>query len=560
MKMSMIKPIYLLLRNNRLMILNQMRGIRRQSRLKVVFICVFAAIIAAAMFLLFKSGFRFLSTLGGVGLMIIDPLFALFFFGLGVMLVLSNVVTSFALMYRSEETPFLLLRPVSRGEVAVHKFLESAAMSSWSFFFIIIPFVAAYAWQERMPLYFTLWTLLFSIPYVLLFSAFGVLLTLAGMRWLPRGGWRIAAGAAVLAALSVIALRISGVGVRLADETAFIMTRIVPGLKLASYPLWPSWWVSEGIQSLSRGDWLRGGMFLCLLVSSVLLILVVIELLGGAVFYESWLRNVGGARSRVRRPILFGFLDRSLAFLPSDVRAMALKDIRVLCRDSVQWTQGLIFFGLLGLYFLNLRNLDYHMLNPVWQNLLAFLNVFSLSAIMCSFCSRFVYPQLSLEGQAFWIIGVSPSTLARAMMTKLAFSALGMSAISGLLTLISTGMLRVPPAVFWSGMGLAFALAIGLSGLSTGLGAAFIDLRQRNPMAIVSGFGGTLNLLLSLGYIVGAILPFAMIFHWNALKALSGGMFTRGLAIAAAWLAAMTILAVFIPILIGLRNLRHREY
>ena len=72
MKMSMIKPIYLLLRNNRLMILNQMRGIRRQSRLKVVFICVFAAIIAAAIFLLFKSGFRFLSTLGGVGLMIID--------------------------------------------------------------------------------------------------------------------------------------------------------------------------------------------------------------------------------------------------------------------------------------------------------------------------------------------------------------------------------------------------------------------------------------------------------------------------------------------------------
>ena len=48
MKMSMIKPIFLLLRNNRLMILNQMRGIRRQSRLKVVFICVFAAIIAAA--------------------------------------------------------------------------------------------------------------------------------------------------------------------------------------------------------------------------------------------------------------------------------------------------------------------------------------------------------------------------------------------------------------------------------------------------------------------------------------------------------------------------------
>ena len=170
------------------MILNQLRGLRQQSRLKVIFIFVFAAVIAAAMFFLFRSGFRFLSTLGGVALMIVDPLFALFFFGLGAMLVLSNIVTSFALMYRSEETPFLFLRPVPRGEAAVHKCLESAVMSSWSFFFIILPFVAAYAWQEQMPLYFTLWTLLFSVPFVLLYSAFGVLLTMVGMRWLPRGG------------------------------------------------------------------------------------------------------------------------------------------------------------------------------------------------------------------------------------------------------------------------------------------------------------------------------------------------------------------------------------
>lgn len=542
------------------MILNQLRGLRQQSRLKVIFIFVFAAVIAAAMFFLFRSGFRFLSTLGGVALMIVDPLFALFFFGLGAMLVLSNIVTSFALMYRSEETPFLFLRPVPRGEAAVHKCLESAVMSSWSFFFIILPFVAAYAWQEQMPLYFTLWTLLFSVPFVLLYSAFGVLLTMVGMRWLPRGGWRIVAGIAVLAVLSVVALRISGVGVRMADETAFIMTRIVPGLKLASYPLWPSWWVSEGIQSLSRGDWIRGGMFLGLLLSSVLLILVIIEVMGGVMFYESWLRNTGGARSRTRGPVLFGSLDRVLGFLPSDIRAMALKDIRTLFRDSIQWTQGLIFFGLLGLYFLNLRNLDYHMLDQVWQNLLTSLNVFSLSTIMCSFCSRFVYPQLSLEGQAFWIIGVSPSTLARAMLTKFVLSALGMCAISGSLMLVAAGMLRVPPVVFWSGMGLAFALAIGLSGLASGLGALFMDLRQRNPMAIISGFGGTLNLLLSLCYIVAAIMPFAVTFHWIALKTLSSGMLTRCLTFAAGWLAALTILAVHVPLAVGLRSLRNREY
>jgi len=41
-----------------------------------------------------------------------------------------------------------------------------------------------------------------------------------------------------------------------------------------------------------------------------------------------------------------------------------------------------------------------------------------LSAVMCSVGARFVYPQLSLEGHGFWIVGMSPVTMGRVLFSK----------------------------------------------------------------------------------------------------------------------------------------------
>ena len=61
---------------------------------------------------LFYGGFRFLDVMGGVGLMIINRLFALFFLGLGMLLVLSSSITAYTTLFQSREMPYLLLRPL----------------------------------------------------------------------------------------------------------------------------------------------------------------------------------------------------------------------------------------------------------------------------------------------------------------------------------------------------------------------------------------------------------------------------------------------------------------
>ncbi|MBN1676602.1 MAG: hypothetical protein JXR37_36500 [Kiritimatiellae bacterium] len=550
-----------LLKKTRWSARNLGRVLGRQSRLKIVFISIFAAGLLFGLWLLFIDSFIFLDRLGGMGVMIVRQLFALFFFGLQIMLILSGVVSAYAAYFRSREVPFLLVRPYSMGQIALYKLTEAALFSSWAFFFIIIPFVGAYARYERLGPLFSVWTLVFSVPFLVLCSGVAALLVLVVVRWFPRD--RALKWAVLLLAAGVLAWQAyRAFGAARADdvETTVVLAYMIPGLKAASTPLLPSWWVAEGIMALAHGQWLRGLLLWLVLLANVLLVCLLVDAIGRAVFFDAWQKAVNSGRRPRRANRLFGALRGRLLFLPGDIRAMVMKDVRTFFRDATQWLQVLIFFGLLGLYYTNLRAFHYHLLAPEWKNMIAFLNVFSVAAVLCSLGSRFAYPQLSLEGQGFWTIGLAPTTMSRVLLTKFLMSLLGMLTVSTLLLCVSIRMLQVDAVTVWATLALGVAVSCAVSGLSTGLGAVFLDLKQKNPSAIVSGFGGTLNLVMSLVFMLGAILPYGVLFHLHARHPLSLHDLYRGAAAATGWLALLTFGTTAVPLYLGQRSLRRREY
>ncbi|MBI2439833.1 MAG: hypothetical protein HYV35_00490 [Lentisphaerae bacterium] len=534
---------------------------REQSVFKGVFILVFAGAMLGGLWYLFLEGFQFLGNLGGIGVMLIHHLFALCFFGLGLMLVLSNIITTYTTVFHSEEIPFLLCRPIAPGEILLHKWLETTLISSWAFFLIIVPFIGAFAWHERLSALFMLWTFLFSIPLVLLYAGVGMLLTILVLRFAPRWRARLWVGIALLGLIGWGGWLLLGFGKTPTDDVAFILERFVPGLKVAAFPLWPSAWVAEGIVALSRGQWLRGSLLFGVLLANTLMVALLVEAAGNALFVQTWLRTRAAFRQGApARPIAAPVPATRLTFLAHDARALVIKDVRTMARDPAQWIQGFLFFGLLTLYFFNLRNLHYHLLSDVWRNLITFLNIFSLAAVMCSFSSRFIYPQLSLEGQAFWLIGLGPTTMGRILKIKFLSALVGMLAISVVLMTVSTISLAVGWRVWLTTMGLAVAMSLGLSALATGLGAVFLDLKQRNPMSIISGFGGTLNLALSLVYLAAVILPFGALNHYYVLGRIGSGDLRTGMLAASAWLIIATLAATFLPLFSGKRSLLRRDY
>lgn len=546
-------------RKQRAQFANGWRLFCAQSRLKVLFIFAFAMGCEAGLWILFADGFNLLDRFGGVSGLIMGRLFSLFYLGMGAMLVMSGVVTSYATLYRSDEVPHLLVQPLPVAQVVVYKFFQSAFFSSWAFLFVIIPFVGAYAQHERVSLEFGFWTAVFSVPFLVICSGIGTLVIQVLVRWWPRRlglkPWLIAAACAGV----VIAWRATR-AVDDGDGAKFALGALVPGLRLSANMMLPSTWVAEGIVSLTRGEWGRGLLLLGTILSTAAALVVFIEALGEATFLHAWEQVAEGGRRAGRPAAIFRWGDRLLARLPGDMRALIMKDIRTFFRDPMQWSQVLIFFGLLGMYFANLRRFHYNTYSPEWRNLVCFLNVFSVSSVLCSLGARFIYPQPSLEGQGFWLLGLAPTSMRRILFAKFVLALACTGLVSVVLIGMSSAMLAVEPLLLAVSLGLVSCIVIGICALSTGLGAVFLDLRQRNPAAIVGGFGGTVNLVLSLGFMLATILPFGLAFHLRAGGSIDADTLRRGLVYACAWCLLLTAAVGITPMALGIRSLRARDY
>ncbi len=529
-----------------------------QSRLKVFFIFCFTIVLIGGMWGAFYNGFRYFDAISGLGSIIIDKLFTFFFFSMGFMLFFSSIITSYSTIFRSEEIPFLLVRPLKYGQITLYKFLESSLLSSWAFVFVIFPFVGAYASYNHMSALFLVETFIFSIPFLFICSGLGSIFIIIFIRFISKSK-KFLFGSMISLSLILIVWLIFNPVLHSDNTGVFNISTILPGLHLSANPLLPSYWTSEGIMALTNGQFFRGFMFFCLLIFSAWTMFFLINDIGQLLFYSTWLGIVEAKQDNKRASILFKSLGRFLFFLPHDIKAMIKKDIRIFFRDPVQWSQVLIFLGLMGLYFINLRNFNYHAINGMWKNLIAFLNVFCLSMVLSSLGSRFIYPQLSLEGQGFWVIGLAPTSMKRIVLTKFFSSLFAMMIISFILIMISSTMLGVKAEVKIFTIILILAVSIAVCGLSTGLGAIFIDLNQRNPAAIVSGFGGTLNLILNLGFMIITIIPPGLILHLETISRISHKTAVDMIIMFYLGLILITVCAGVVPLILGIRSISQNK-
>ena len=165
-----------------------------------------------------------------------------------------------------------------------------------------------------------------------------------------------------------------------------------------------------------------------------------------------------------------------------------------------------------------------------------------------------------MEGHSFWILGLAPTRMSRILATKFLMAATALVAVSVGLMLLATAMLHVGTGQKWVAVGVAASVAITVSAVSTGLGAVFIDLKQPNPVAVISGFGGTVNLVISLGLMLALIVPFALVWHGAITGRLTDAHFVQGNILATAWLLLLTLLGTLLPLQLGVRSLKRREY
>ncbi|HXT41785.1 MAG TPA: hypothetical protein VN887_17390 [Candidatus Angelobacter sp.] len=530
-------PLGLLVHVNALQAWRRLKAVREQSRLLSALIGLFIVGYAALAFWLFCKGLKFVSSFPGLGTLLIERLMFLLFAFLFVLLLFSNLVISYTNLFRNRETQFLLTLPVPPQVIFRWKFIESALLASWAFLFLISPLLAAYGLTNHVPWHFYLATIVLIALFIVLPAVAGAWLAVNVARFLDRRAFQVAA--LTLAALMLIGAAFWLKAEPITDDmletrVLAVLDRLLMKTRFAQFALLPSYWLSSGVLRWSEGALSGAGFFTLVLLSNSLFFGCLAFTRMGGLFYDAastaqsrgsvfwqwtWFRalqerkrNFDYAPGAVER--LVGVL----RWVPADTRALLAKDIRVFWRDTTQWGQTLVLFGLLGAYIINLRHFSQQLTNPFWVHLVSYLNLGACSLNLATLTTRFVYPQFSLEGKRLWIVGLAPLGLSRVVRAKYWLGSIASLCVTVGLIWMSCRMLKLS-----AGRTLYFVLAVTimtftLNGLAVGLGALYPNFKEDNPGKIVSGFGGTFCLVLSFLYIVASVTLLAIGSPWPGAR------------------------------------------
>jgi ABC-2 type transport system permease protein len=518
----------------------RLRQLLTTARLRTALVTGLSLFFWTGLFLLFYEGFTFIvDNVGMAGATYHAPtvrfVFHLFFASLNVMLVFSSGIILYTSLYNSPETQYLLTLPIRSERIVLYKFQEAVFYSSWGFFLLASPIMIAYGIVVGAPWSYYVLLLPLIIAFVSIPCGVGAILCLLVIHRLPKLR-KIVVFSAAFAVLTIagplIWRTISSPQSRLFGSEWFQET--LHRFRFTQQEWLPSTWLTNGLLEAARIravgitsnvtdlPVVQSTLYLALLISNALFLHVLTVWAAKRLFRVSF-SNFATRRTR-RRPVRMAWSDRiaqTLLFgFPKPLQLLIIKDWQLLRRDPVQWSQFLIFFGLLGLYFLNVDRFN----NPhsdigyvTWINMVSFLNLAVVGLILSTFTTRFIYPMISLEGHCFWILGLLPVERDTILWSKFWFASLGSWVPCALLVLLSDMMLQVPTLVICVHQLTCVLLCLGLASIAVGFGAMMPNFHETSPSKIAAGFGGTLNLVLSALYIMVVVVLTALPCHFYLL-------------------------------------------
>jgi ABC-2 type transport system permease protein len=498
---------------------------------------------------------------------IVEALFDLLFFTLGTMLVFSTGIILYASLFTSPEARFLLCSPARADHIFATKFQAAVAFSSWGFVVLGLPIFVGYGLVSGVPWYFYALLPLFLLGYVILpgsVSAAGCLLL---VRYMPRNRKQFfALVGLVLAAGALYWLYRVGLGFRRSVATAGREVDDLIG-QFAAFRSGaiPSHWMTRGVMAAARGD-LPGALVpLAQVWSNGLVMFLIAAFVARRVYRTAYdrLSAFGRAKKIYRTSALDRLMEALVFYLDKRTRVLVVKDFRTFRRDPTQWVV-LAIFGLLMLFGAsNFRQYAAADLAVMDKYAISLMNLCGTSILLCAGLSRFVFPLISLEGRKFWVLGLTPLSRDQLLRGKFAFAATGALVVAETLILASDALLGLP----WPGLVLhavaVAVIALGLSALNVGLGAYLPTFKETDPSKIVVGFGGTVNMVTGLAFLVAVIGLMVVPFHVVELaKGATGGAARAGLWVYAGVPVALVIgaLALVLPLRAGARALNRMEF
>ena len=181
--------------------------------------------------------------------------------------------------------------------------------------------------------------------------------------------------------------------------------------------------------------------------------------------------------------------------------------MKIFLRDVSQWVQLLPLLALVLLYLYNFRVLDLDRIpymSGFVKNVYAFINLGMAGFVMATVAVRFVFPAVSAEGSAFWIIRTSPISMHDFLWSKFWTALFPVLVFTEALTIAANQLLGVDPFLKLVAATTIFVLTFALVGLACGLGARYPRFNADATQAAGS-YGGVMFMIAAVALIIVSI-------------------------------------------------------
>ena len=422
-------------------------------------------------------------------------------------LAFSGIVTALSTFFLSEDLRLLLATPVSVRRLFYARFVKTVLQSSWMVAIFLLPVLLGIGIARCAPCMFYVTALATVAPFCVIPVAAGTGTTLLLVNVFPARRARdilmlmglVFAGSIVLLLRFIQPERLLRVE-SLPDVTGFFAT-----LQSPITPLLPSFWAGETLfASLAGGrDWLHAGA----LWTTACAFTVMLSAASERWYFSGFSKSQEARKARFTR---LGAFETIASVLPLSVvrKTLLIKDVKVFLRDVTQWSQLLLLVALVAVYLYNFQVLDLdrvpYMAGFI-KNFYAFLNLGLAGFVMATVAVRFVFPAVSSEGAAFWIIRTAPITSRDFLWSKFWTGFVPLLVMSLTLTVVANELLAVAPFLkLVTAAGITF-MSVALAGLATGLGARYPRFAADNATQIAGSPGGVAFMIAAVSYVIAMI-------------------------------------------------------
>lgn len=547
--------------------INNLRtGNKNNSWIRILMFSVIGLIFWAGTFIICYRVLHYFESVEDFGNILAMKLLAMVVMTFFALLIFSNIINSLSHFYLSQDLQLLHSLPVSAKDIFFSRWLISTFDSSWMVIAFSLPVFLSYGIIYKANIFFYLVVIFAIIFMCLITSACSGIVVLFGATILPAGRIRtilIILGV-ILMLILVLVLRLTRPEQLVNPDSFASAVLYLNSMQTMNSSLLPTTWIFDAIQAALHNE-VKGSLLnIALTGSCAFMIIFFADIIAQITYFKGFSKSQTTPQ-RLFAPVKYkSFSWESLiSILPREARAFTIKEIRTFFRDSTQWPQLFLMSALIIIYLYNFSVLpfDKSPIKTVYlQNLFSFLNMGLAAFVLSAIAARFVFPAVSMEGAAFWIVQAAPVSLKTFLWIKFFVYYFPLLIMAEILIVVSNLLLQVSPFMMVLSIITMFCLVPAVVAMGIGLGAVYPNFKSENPAQVVTSFGGLLFMILCFALIAAVIIleagPVYYVFMAN-FRNQALALWQIALLIASLVLALfLCLFAILYPMRLGERSLK----